>query len=453
MKRCEREMKQDTYGYWTLGFLPLLLLVAGCYAPDLDGEGYFRCSDGACPNGFVCNAQQRCVRSGEPIIGCQAEPEERETVLLTELSTSIGLALDPVTRQLYVSGADATRVVVIAGEADGEEWSPEVYSRRQVESGQVGYTAIDAYDGRHAVVFDGGRFDTPADDELVGRSVFISTEPQTIGTKLDVDYGAGSGAFLAIRQVPEQPHMLVAYRSDNRTQVALVEYPSGRVLRGPVAIEVSGSAPQRAGQFNRLAVTGSSPELLTAQVAFVATSGAADLESTRAFVADLELGAKLPTPMPDVMRQAIPVGDLSVDVPEASRGVDFAFDDETRHLVWVEKPGNATQIKYRGPGVEEAIVEPGGNQPRSAGAPAIAAAEGRVGLSYIDAEGVLWITARSSENQSWLAALPIEDTRDAAARQAKLEIIALADSTMVLALAYATTARELRFRRIVCTLP
>lgn len=52
---------------------PLLLvtlLFAGgpwsCYKPDLSGTGGFKCSDGTCPEGYVCSAQKTCVKGSAP---------------------------------------------------------------------------------------------------------------------------------------------------------------------------------------------------------------------------------------------------------------------------------------------------------------------------------------------------------------------------------------------------
>ncbi|MBK6848791.1 MAG: hypothetical protein IPG96_15065 [Proteobacteria bacterium] len=40
----------------------VLALAGGCYDPQLVDPGLFLCPDQRCPEGFACNAQQRCVR-------------------------------------------------------------------------------------------------------------------------------------------------------------------------------------------------------------------------------------------------------------------------------------------------------------------------------------------------------------------------------------------------------
>jgi hypothetical protein len=79
--------------------LSSLLLVGGCYNPDLSGPGGFLCATNGCPSGFVCQSGV-CVRSGQsrPDGGRPSEvrpSEARPPGTLACTVTPGGVAIDP----------------------------------------------------------------------------------------------------------------------------------------------------------------------------------------------------------------------------------------------------------------------------------------------------------------------------------------------------------------------
>lgn len=424
-----------------------VLVAGGCYDPDLSGDGFFRCSDGACPDGFSCSPASVCVPEGSSVAGCTAGTPAQVGV---DLSTAIGLALDRPQRRLHASfggGPPQAFVFVASRDLPDGEWTLETYGRRVIEESKLGFTAIDALGGEIALVFDDA-LSAPQTGLQDARAVVYATEPRRGGALLELPYGAGSGAFLDVALLSDRRNAALVYRSDDRAHVASIDHETRKVSSAqPVAIALPGDAPPHAGQYNRILVREGGERGPLVDVAFLARSddGADDaFSSTQAFLASRTGNQPF--------GEARAVGRLSVRLPAAAHGLDLVDDEGRLHMVWTETSGNGYALHYRRDSDAPEEVRPGGTAPSTAGAPALAALGGRLGLAFIDEAGVLYVTARNGAdaNTPWLPALAIEDTRTAGALQAKLVAASGSAEALVLELAYANRDRALRHRTVTC---
>jgi hypothetical protein len=171
----------------------VLALAGGCYDPQLVDPGLFLCPDQRCPEGFACNAQQRCVRvaadggadqrtgrradgggdsgTGRAALSCSAEDPLQVTQANESAIGMIGLVADEsgalavsYPAAIFEGNSEDLRQVVLARRAavptDGAP-TTAVWTRQSLQelnpaaqSAVLYFTAIDTRAGQLAVAFN-----------------------------------------------------------------------------------------------------------------------------------------------------------------------------------------------------------------------------------------------------------------------------------------------------------
>ncbi|MCK5799061.1 MAG: hypothetical protein KAI47_17835 [Deltaproteobacteria bacterium] len=419
----------------TLTLLLAALAGGACYNPDLSGDpGPFKCTNadpGSCPPNYACDiAKNVCVKKSTthdaapgdqkvadvtahetapdaapqdlakadapttPALVCAlGNPKE---IGNTAGGSTVGLAYDDKEKALYASyvvpiSKSTNRRLLVRQAILGTSTVKMVVNL----AGTFGLdTAVAAQDGQWIVVYQEEKTTSPKTQNFMARRSQNSTQEITLSTgyaagqQPDVILLPNNGSFAAA-------HALAPTQKDFLT-------PKGEAIRVmfPTLPDTTryASTKSSTGFDNNLAINPTTHAIYYAMLAKNATA-------TTALIAKSPFATPPPTP------QEIALGKLPTFLSGNAPGLDIAWP----RLVATAKPqiGNAnSEIQYR-PDLSKSVNVPVPFEDTATltnlGRPRIAARDGMVAVSAVDAQKNLWITVQDEKTATkpWSPALKV----------------------------------------------
>lgn len=492
-----------------------LLLMQGCYNPDLAGDGQFRCETGLCPEGFVCSGDRVCVRvnGGEDASGPDAavydavvDDANLDAASNDDVETSDTIVLPKSPCELGQNGEIATNVTTNASfgfsvDRNGDRQCVAFVSGNIVHLAQRGAYGTVKWEDADIVARDmPAQLESPVNTEIVV-GCFESTTAVAFGDvrqssetageykgllRLYVEWGAveqvhtvdlassdtyrGVGRYLDVEMFPDEadPEHIsaieVAHQNETKAEVITARLDGNfeTVETHSQTIDINfeyvpnGMINVQSGVHNRLVVREQEGAYETTLAFMLHGANETTLGSGPWYAQRSGLEA---------FRTGLPVAGAGLTrVPEAAQGIGAGVS-EVSYIIWPQSEnvlaGSAYGLKLIDENSDTYQITPAGVLLEGAGAPALAAHGATVGVTFLDDQEnrTLGFTARLDPAfpEKWTPVLRFDEgLRDVI----KADVVARAHSAgkvafdvMYLTGSSADENGVLRYQEVVCSVP